>query len=669
MIDFTLILHALKNAQKRHAMTYNYTIPQVWDTFGYEKGIRLRNHEMMVDPYDFYLFALTEMMQHKERNRPIAKTKEKQGSWLKQEVLYELDLRTLTSWDHDRSDTLDHRNLYGLSDSGTFLKATILLPLLKRSGVTTLLLHQLYELDDKRSQHDYADPRAILHPCRIASNLQDPLLEDVDLMTQFHMFMDMAHRYGMRVIASVNFGRLGRNNDLLSAHPEWFYWIDKAQEQNYSAPQIAGLPHNCIPSKNACKLLYQNENTKQHLSKFVTDPKTQTKTDDFAWQKENKGQNLHTIEERFHCTSAPMFSDQINSDQKTETETTYLRFYRDQPLKQAPYLLQDTMRPDLFPGKEPLESVWDFVVDCAHTLIHDYHFDGLFLNEIWLLPQKLIKNIIRKVRAKQPHAAIIIAANDQQAYPKWKRLGVDLITSDSGYKIHDVNQGAYHNFAYGRIMANTLVCAASEFKDTPRITQYDGGDTLAKLLLFMNLFLPNSVPYLTSGQLSLEKQPQWLSPFADKRYQNALSAHDIRCHKQALLDKSFYSYTRNDYHVLINQMERFTTIRNEYLSAIHDQNSCIPVWFDQPSDSGIGFTYTLKKRALLVVCNSDVHHAKQLTIHTENMLWELPFEWNTIRQIYSGHDPYIHDIALNAFQNIPLHFEAGEVKLLEITPE
>lgn len=669
MIDFTHMIHAIKLSKQQHAQVYNYTIPQSWNTFGYEKGKRLRNHEMMVDPHDFYCFALSKMMQSEDHSRSIRLEKGKNGSWIGREIVYAMDLRTLTSWDHDRSDAIDINNIYDLNDSGTFLKAIILLPLLKRCGITTLILHQLFELDTTRTHHDYAQPYAVRHPLRIASYLRDPLLTDIDLTQQFQMFMQAAHHYGFRLICNTSFARMGRDNDVLAQHPDWFYWIKKDEEKHYRAPTVEGLPANCIPSKNACKLLYQNKTTQAHLNRFSYDPCTKNPVEYQAWLQAHDKADLAMIEKQFQVTSAPMFSDQLNSSLDMQSETTYLRFYRDQPLHQAPYLMQDTMRPDLFVGKDIFEAVWCFICDCASALIQDYGFDGLLLDEPWLLPHKLIKTMIQRIRKLQPQCSVLITCTDEQLFAKWKRIGVNAISGGSAYSVHNKDAFAYRSFAYSRINAGSLLFAASEFLDTPRITQYESKETLAKTLLFMSLFLPNTIPYYTSGQFSLEKQPQHLSPFADASYKNALPPSDIRCHKQALIDKSYYNYTRSDYHILINQMEHFTQLRSRYLSAIQDNEACIPVWFDKPHDPGIGFTYTLKDRALLVVCNIDVYHEQALTIHTENMLWALPFVWKHIYQVYSSHDPYTHAIELNIFQNIPLHFEAGEVKVLEIRSE
>lgn len=666
MIDFTQMTEAIQLSKKQNRMIYNYTIPQAWNTFGYEKGKRLRSHEMIVDPHDFYYFALMKMSESKSDIRNIQNEKGKAGNWLEKEIVYALDMRTLGGWDHDRNDAIEYTNLYGLSDSGTFLKAIILLPLLKRSGITTLVLHQLFELDQSRTNHEYAHPYALKHPLKIANCLSDPLLVDMDVNEQFHMFMKAAHHYGFRIICNISPARLGRDNDLLGEHPDWFYWIKKSDEAQYHAPTVKGLPQNCLPSKNACKLLYQQETTQTHLNRFAYDPKTNDPKGYNEWSSKQKACDLKAIEKKFQITSAPMFSDQLNTSLPIQKETTYLRFYFDQPLAQAPYLLQDTLRPDLFAGKSVNEALWHFICEYSIKLIKDFDFDGLFIDEVWLLPQKLIKAVIQGIRKQKSQCAVIVNCADAQAFTKWRRTGVNVISGSCAYMIHDSDLQPYRSFAYSRLNATSEVLSASEFIDTPRVTQYQGGEVSAKMLMFMNLFLPHTVPYYTGGQLSLAIQPQHLSPYADPSYANALASSDIRCHKQAFLDKSFYTYTRSDYHILINQMERFTKLRKQYISAIGCDDTAIPVWFDKPNDPGIGFTYTLKDRALLVVCNIDVQNPQTLTIHTENMLWELPFIWKHIFQIYSSHDPYTHDIELNAFQNIPLYFEPGEVKVLEI---
>ena len=77
----------------------------------------------------------------------------------------------------------------------------------------------------------------------------------------------------------------------------------------------------------------------------------------------------------------------------------------------------------------------------------------------------------------------------------------------------------------------------------------------------------------------------------------------------------------------------------------------------------------MEDRALLVVCNTNVHDSVLLHIHTENMICELPFTPASLQQIFSTKDPFTHDIMMDSFQNITLEFDPGEVKFIELKPE
>lgn len=664
-----------KQKKEHEQEIINYTIPQSWNTFGFSKGTLLRNHEMIVNPYEFYTFAIQSILTNRkeamESTVPL-KEKGKKGDWLKQRFLYFQDLRTLGSWDHDRDGELSYFNMYGLSDQGTFLKAIILMPLLARAGIDTLLLHTIYPLDQKRNLHDFSDPHAILSFREWNPYFADPMAAGISVVDQAKAFMEAAHAYGMKVILDFCPALAARNSSYIKEHPEWFYWIKKEYEPSYHAPHVEGLPTGCIPTENACKLLYQSEDTKAHIEAFTKDPKSidEERFEDLL-QAYTSEERLPAIEDSYHITTAMMISDQINAELPIAKEYTMLRFYEDRHAhcpkdKEAPYLLQDMVRMDMYPGKHPMTSLWDEIKDSLAMWSKVFEMDGFYFSKPYLLPEKLIKEMISTVRKLNPQAAILMEATDEEHAQIYKKRGCDVVTGASAYQLHDIWSYQYHTYAYSLLSTPYLQLAASELLDTPRITQYDGGESLAKLFLYMNLFLPNAVPAITSGQLCLEKQPQYLSMFADSSFLNGVDSEDPRYYKQALLDKYYYDYTRKDFHVVINQLEIFTRIRKEYLSAICDPKRCVPVWFDTPKDYGIGFTYILEDRALLVVCNTNVHEEVYLCVHTENMLWELPFERTSMRQIASSDDPYIHDIVLNEFQNIPLTFAPGEVKLIEI---
>ncbi|MEG1638726.1 MAG: maltodextrin glycosyltransferase, partial [Erysipelotrichaceae bacterium] len=122
----------LLSEKKRHSnMIYNYVVPQAWNLFGYQKGKNIRGNEVIVDPYDFYEYSMKSIMKgkaNKDYLKPLSilnQVKDNHGQWIKSSIVYSTMIRTTTSWDHDRSGDIEVDNLYGLRDTGTFLKSII----------------------------------------------------------------------------------------------------------------------------------------------------------------------------------------------------------------------------------------------------------------------------------------------------------------------------------------------------------------------------------------------------------------------------------------------------------------------------------------------------------------------------------------------------------------
>ena len=131
-----------KQCQSHAKEIYNYAIPQSWNLYGYRPAKSIRSKELLVHPYEFYLFTLRNILKDTDGNwkQPQSATEKPSDkrAWLKQASVYSLMVRTATAWDHDRDDRLVSDNLYHLNDNGTFLKSILLLPLLKRMGINTI---------------------------------------------------------------------------------------------------------------------------------------------------------------------------------------------------------------------------------------------------------------------------------------------------------------------------------------------------------------------------------------------------------------------------------------------------------------------------------------------------------------------------------------------------
>lgn len=646
------------SSKKNKKQVFNYTIPQSWNTFGYSQGTLLRNGEMIVNPYAYSCFGLEKIMEEIKQNPSEATPLRKDGSWLKKQVLYFGDICTMGSWDHDRDDTIDKENLYNLNDQGTFLKAILLLPLLKRAGITSIVMPNIIATQTTKEAHDYADFHAVYDTSKLDQHYFDPLVSDCTLEEQFQAFIDAAHGLGISILLGIAPALMARDNAFVAQHPEWFYWIQKKNLATYATPYVEGLPKNCEASEKVCQILYASESGKAHINAFVPTPKI------------TKEKDLKTIETQLEITTAPMISDQINASLPSQRDLTMVRFYEDGTIfseTDIPCLLQDQVRMDMYPGNTIMESLWTHLISAYQAWMDTYAIDGFYLMSPYMLPNDFIKKLVTTLRKQKSDVAFLVEHTNMYDTQNLETLGIDAITGSSAYTIHDVMAHQYHNFTYSLRQFTLPLCGASEFLDTPRIVQYEGGEALAKVISIMNLFLPNVIPTYMGGQLAFEKQPQYLSPFANQGYLEAHDRSNPHYHKQAMLDHYTYDYTRKDFHVFINQLEKFSTIRMNYLDAITNVNRCIPVWFDDPNDAGIGYTYYLENNAILVVCNTNIHEAIDLRIHTENMLWQLPFAWTSIHQIFTTHDPYIHEVQLDNFQMLQLHFEIGEVKIFEFS--
>lgn len=664
MNHVTTLYHALEKEEKlHHDNIFNYAIPNAWNMYGYPIKKKLRSGEVLVNPYSFYLFTLRHILMDEKgklkKAQPFIDTKALKGSWLKKASVYSLMIRSATAWDHDRDDALPHDNLYHLSDNGTFLKSILLLPYLKRMGINTILLHQPFALGKTETPHTYAAKECVYDFRTIDETLQDPLLPEVSALEQCLAFIEACHLYGMRVILEFCPGKLARENAYSKEHPEWFYWMNAEALRNYHAPVCNALPQNTIPHTYALKDFYRSEDVKTHLALFQEAPKSEELT------KKDKP-----------ITIAPMFSDQINAHLPADMDATVFRFYEDFHThvpkgvfdeKTSPYLMQDSIRADLHPGKKPMRTLWDMLNETLVWYQTTLHIDGIYLEKTYLLPEKLQKEFVKTARKHNRHFAMIAEDTVMENSSNWVTKGYDAISGNSGYEETNVWDFRFHTFAY-RLKGNPCpMFAASEFYDARRVCSLENGKTLALMLSVMNQFLPNGIPMLMNGIECFEMQPMQLSEYGDKKYLSSLPKEDPRYRLQAYLDPYYFDYCTPELNVLPSLLEKCAQIRKTYLDAICHDERCIPVWFDSPKDFGIGYSYIMEDRALMVVCNTNINQASHLHIHTENLYSELPFTVTCIHQIFSTKDPYIHDVVQDTFRNLPLDFDAGEVKFIEFT--
>lgn len=648
------LLDTLQKEETLHKQdVYNYAIPEAWNVYGYQAIRKLRNKQLLVHPYSFYIYTLSHMFSDKKKQDVV----HHDSSWIKSASIYSFMVRSATSWDHDRDGIIHHDNLYHFADQGTFLKSIVLLPLLKRMGINTILMHQPFPLGTCSTSHDYPRKEAVVNFQDIEATLADPMIKGMSATKQCAAFIEACHFLDMQVILEYCPAMMARDNAYIKKHHDWFYWIHKDYENAYHAPVCHALPQNSLPYAYTLKDLYKSEDVINHINQFVHAP------------THMKEVGLSAIEKSLHITIAPSIVDQINANISPDFDTTILRFYHDNPnqdnKESAPYMLQDSIRPDLYEGKKALHECWKQVYKNISWFQKTLHIDGVYIEKTYLLPEKLQMNLVHNAKKMNPCFVCIAEESTMDKSSEWVEKGYDMISGNSGYEESSLKEFKFHNFAY-RLKGNICpLFAASEFYDSRRISSLEHGKTMAIMLSVMNHFLPNGIPMLMNGIESFDVQPLQLSEYGDQTYTYSLPREDERFHKQPYIDQYYFDYTKKDLSILPNILENISKIRKEYLDVLVQHDKATPVWFDSPQDPGIGFTFMKDKKALMVVCNILVSNSTTLHIHTDNLYPYLPFQAQTIRQIYSTSDPYVQEHTLDDFQHLSLNFEAGEVKFIE----
>lgn len=648
-----------EQALKHQDDVFNYAIPNAWNVYGFPAMRKLHSQEILVNPYAFYAYTLQHILQDEEGNiKPAQIAKAKDTSWLRSTSIYGLMVRTAGSWDHDRDEQIDTANLYALRDQGTFLKCIALLPLWKRMGIRTILLHQPFETGTTALPHLYPKKEAITHFQKIQEALKDPMLPDMSALEQCVAFIEACHVLGIRVILEYCPGKIARENAYIAEHPEWFYWIDKAKEAGYQPPVCHTLPQNTIPHTYTLRDFYRSEQVREHIAIFKEAPSSAMLKADAS-----------TLE----VTTAPYFSDQINASIPADKDTTPLRFYTDQHPHipedvntTIPYVTQDVLRADLHPGKTAMKSLWDMVCENILWYQDTLQIDGIYVAKAFLIPEELQIQMAKTAHKHRSDFVMIAEDGIMDNGEYWLEKGYDAISGSMAYEERQLQNNRFHDIAYRLKSCECPMLAASEFFDSPRIRTGEHGEQAAITLTVMNHFLPNGIPYIENGWECFETQPLQLSEYGNEASLHTLPLEDSRAGKQGFLDAYYFNYRHPEIRSVLDIMTKIQSIRNSYLDTIIQPEKCIPVWFDDPKDPGIGFTYIKEDRALMVVCNSQIDQSTYLHIHTENLFFELPFNRTSIRQIYTTTDPYVHEITLDDFQNIPMDFMPGEVKFIEI---
>lgn len=669
----------LETQAKLNRQVFNFVIPELWDHEDActNEKIKVYDGNVMVNPYTFYK-ELIDNVVLKQSFSPSKKASN--GEWIKDSFVYSMMIRSSASYDHDRSGTLQSSNIYNLKETGTFLKALAYLPTLKKMGITALYLLPISKYSRKDKKGELGSPYGVSNFFELDEDLSDSLIENIPVQEQFKAFVQACHLFDIQVIIDIIPRTNSVNSDYIVQHPEWFYWIQLEDLEDYKPPMIDTLDKGLPAKAQYFKEMFESEAVLEHIKKFKVNPK---ETFPEKWGEmvkkylNNPTQNiLDLVQQTFGMTVAPAFSDRINDPQPAWSDVTFFRLYMDHPKASipylekigdvAPYILYDVAKTSYNPGSIKNESLWETITNILPTYIKEYGIDGCRIDMGHALPDELISSIISKARAIDPNFAFIAEELDVENAEISMKKGYNMIIGDGFMRLPRLKEGLFNSFVYGAINLQAPMFAVGETHDTPRLAARDGDEDLCEMISIFNMFIPNTIPFMNSGQEVFEIQPMntGLDCRADEAFR--LPKNHPYYGKLALFDRFAFNYNHPRRHDIINHLNNVKPIREKYKQSMFNRNNTYPIGFNAPWDRAAGIAYTNEKSCLLALVNTQTDYPVTHIIKLDSLPKEFKENIQSISCLYSSKEKTHHDLFINEHGIMSLEFEALEVILLEV---
>ncbi|MFH1418797.1 MAG: hypothetical protein ABII12_11005 [Planctomycetota bacterium] len=550
------------------------------------------------------------------------------GDWIRKANIYGLLVRTATAWDHNA----DGRLLAGhWTETGTFLKSILILPLLVRMGIDAIYMLPVTKISRAFRKGEIGCPYSARNFFELEPDLNDRLLDPdgLSIEEQFAAFVEAAHAMGVRVLVDLAPRTASRDSDFILDHPEWFYWIDVRMAPGYGPPFLPGYESG-IPKPSQLKVIHSHEVIRSHLAKFRHAPSV---TAPQRWRnfvercrRRPPSDLLGEIGRAFGVITPPGFSDCMNDPQPPWSDVTFLRLFLDHPVASAPhlrdeatqppYVFTDTIKASKFPGRRPNRPLWRKLADIL-PFYQRFGIDGARVDMGHALPPELQRMIVEKPRRKDPDFAFVAEElshdNDRAA----RRDGYNALIGASWFLQPRHQQGKLHRFVHEILPAASLpALATAETPDTPRAVMRDGGRRFARLIGVLNNFLPSAIPFVNSGFELFERQPMNLGLDTLPTGRFALRRSDPYYGKLAHFDRVALHWTHRGAAGMIALLGRAADLRRRFIDDLADARNYFPpvVVVNQRYVLAVGWQVDAGRSALIVVANIDFRRRRRAAL-------------------------------------------------------
>ncbi|MBA4313255.1 MAG: alpha-amylase [Chlorobiaceae bacterium] len=583
-----------------------YAVPNLWIP---EKQNLSKPQPIKINPPTFYLNALDFILSQKH----IPFTKNNGGKWTKDAIIYNMFVRTTCAFDHNQSGKLDlPLNQDGWRETGTLLKATMMIPYIKSLGANTIHLLPITSIGSDGNKGNLGSPYAIKNPYVLDELLHEPNA-GLSVDEEFKLFVHAAHHFGIRVVVEFVFRTSSKDADWIKEHPEWYYWIkEKIKDKK---------PHHHDETKYGNPIFTEGE-----LKKILSDveagryneliPPHEIYSDMFTNPPKPEsitlkgGQLIGKLEDGTDVRIPGAFADWPPHDsQPPWGDVTYLKMY-DHP--DFNYIAYNTIRmydERLAKTENINKELWEKIAEVIPYYQHTFGIDGVMIDMGHALPMDLKQDMIRRAKEIDPDFAFW--DENFSVDEKSVKEGYNAVI---GYQWSDQHHRDKFKNMLRRFSSEGFALpffATPESHNTPRAAARDGDVVYSKYAWAMSNFIP-AIPFIHSGFELGEKYP--INTGLDFKKEEL---------KKYPSDKlplfSEYSYNWFNENQLVDWIQKVSVIRKKYHSLISDSSPQSFVWIETKSKDLIAFIRKSEnvKHNLLIIGNSNMKDKIELELKVE----------------------------------------------------
>lgn len=583
-----------------------YAVPNIWIA---EKRNTTKLQFIKINPPTFYLNALDYIINQKRT--PILK--DHAGKWTKDTIIYNIFVRTTCAFDHNGNGKLDLPvNAEGWRETGTFLKATTMLPYIKSLSVNTIHLLPITSIGSDGHKGTLGSPYAIKNPYELDSNLHEPNA-GLGVEDEFKLFVHSAHHLGIRVVVEFVFRTTSKDSDWVKEHPEWYYWIKEKIKDRKPHHHDENEYGNPIFTDEELKLILKDiENGKHddllpphkiYRDMFTIPPKSDA-------IEVVKCRYIGTLEDGTRVRIPGAFADWPPHDtQPPWGDVTYLKMY-DHP--DFNYIAYNTLRmydTRLAKPENINKALWEKIAKIVPHYQHAFGIDGVMIDMGHALPMDLKQDMILRARDINPDFAFW----DENFSVTGKSVN-EGYNAVIGYQWSDQHHpGKFKNML--RRFSNEgfplPFFATPESHNTPRAAAREGGVVYSKYAWAISNFIP-AVPFIHSGFELGETFP--INTGLD------FKKEDLKKYPSEKLPLfSEYNYNWLNTNQFIDWITKVSSVRKKYHSLIIDSSLQSFIWIETHSKDVIAFIRRVEgiKHQLLVIANSNMNEKVELKLKIE----------------------------------------------------